>query len=80
MPTAAIRAVTQEGASIVATSLDGEWIFYQMLTPPLFIYPPARRQRCQRRCRGRRPIGMFAPTRRGLCSSRIPLPVSRRWS
>ena len=59
--------VTREGASIVATSLDGEWIFYQMLTPPLFIY--------RARLDGSDAsvvveddvrIGMFAPTRRGL--------------
>ena len=30
--------VTRDGASTVETSPDGEWIFYQTLTPPLFIH------------------------------------------
>jgi hypothetical protein len=59
--------VTKQGASTVAASRDGEWIFYQALTPPLFIHRarPDGSDDSVVVAEDVR-IGMFAPTARGL--------------
>ena len=59
--------VTKDGASTIQVAPDGEWIFYQALTPPLFIHrarPDGSEASVVVSDDVR--IGMYAPTRLGL--------------